>query len=116
MDYYQKKWWYLFVLICSSIYVWYYRLDIDKLNPLNARNLIFILWIILIIFPLFSEIEVMGIKVKKEVQKAKEELKFSLQNIQAQIMQLQLNNSIATNINLGNGTLPSNRNLKNYYK
>lgn len=108
----KRKWWYLFLLICCSIYVWYYRLEICELSTFNAQNLIFIVWIILLIFPLFSEIEFMGVKVKKEVEKAKEEVKSSLQSIQSQIVQLQLNNSIATNINLGYGTLPSEQKLE----
>lgn len=112
----KRKWWYLFLLISCSIYVWYYRLEIYELSTFNARNLIFILWLILLIFPLFSEIEFMGVKVKKEVEKAKEEVKSSLQDIQTQIMQLQLNNSIATNINLGYGTLPSEQKLEELLK
>lgn len=110
------KLWYLFLLLFSSIYVWHYWQEICESSTFNARNLIFILWLILLIFPLFSEIEFMGIKVKKEVEKAKEEVKSSLQNIQAEIMQLQLNNSIAANINIGYGALPSEQKLEELLK
>lgn len=60
----------------------------NQLKELNAKNIIFILWIFLLAFPLFSEMEILGIKVKKEVEKATEEVKESLKNIQTQIIQL----------------------------
>ena len=107
--YVKRKWWYLVLLIGSSYYVYNFRNDIYELSTLNAKTLIFILWLILLILPLFSEIELLGVKVKKEVEKAKEEVKSSIQSIQTQIMQLQLNSSIANtnNINLNAETLPT---------
>ncbi len=91
----------------SSTYVWCYRFDIYELKELNARNLIFILWLILLLLPLFSEMEFLGVKIKKEVQKETEEVKGLLQNLQTQVNQLQLTNSVANNINLSNATLTS---------
>ena len=85
--------WYSLLLLLSSLYVWKYRFEINQLKELNAKNIIFILWIFLLAFPLFSEMEILGIKVKKEVEKATEEVKESLKNIQTQIIQLQMNNS-----------------------
>lgn len=101
----KKRCWYFVLLSGSSIYVWHYRNDIYQLKELNVHNLIFLIWLILLLLPLFSEMEFLGIKVKKEVQKATEEVKESLQSIKMQISQLQLSNSV--DISLGNSILPS---------
>lgn len=108
----KKKCWYLFLLVVSSIYVWYYRFDIYQLKELNAQNLIFLLWLLLLLMPLFSEMEFLGVKVKKEVEKATEEVKESLQNLQTQMNQIQLTNSVATNLNFSNTPLPSEQKIE----
>lgn len=101
----KKRCWYLILLSGSSLYVWYYKNAIYQLKELNVHNLIFLIWLLLLLLPLFSEMEFLGIKVKKEVQKATEEVKDSLKNIKMQISQLQLSNSV--DISLGNSILPS---------
>ena len=65
-------------------------------------------------FPLFSEMEILGIKVKKEVEKATEEVKESLKNIQTQIIQLQMNNSVSNKISIENTPLPSEKTTRGY--
>lgn len=37
--------WYSLLLLLSSLYVWKYRFEINQLKELNAKNIIFILWI-----------------------------------------------------------------------
>lgn len=108
----KKNWWYLVLLSASSLYVWYFRLDINQLKELNSKNLIFILWLVLLLLPLFSEMEFLGVKVKKEVEKATEEVKSSLEIIQRQVNQLQMTNSVANNINLTSPTLPSEQKIE----
>lgn len=108
----KTKCWYIILLVLSSTYIWCYRFDIYELKELNARNLIFILWLILLLLPLFSEMEFLGVKIKKEVQKETEEVKGLLQNLQTQVNQLQLTNSVANNINLSNATLPSEQKIE----
>ena len=63
--YVKKKWWYLVLLILSTIYVWNYRYEIFQLSDLNVAVVIFLLWLVLLIMPLFSEVEFFGIKFKK---------------------------------------------------
>lgn len=109
---FKKKSWYIVLLCASSAYVWYYRFDIFQLKEINARNLIFILWLLLLLLPLFSEMEFLGVKVKKEVEKATEEVKDSLHNLQIQITQLQMTNSVANNINLSNAALPTEQKIE----
>lgn len=47
------KVWYSFLLLISSLYIWKYRFEINQLKELDVKNLIFILWIFLLAFPLF---------------------------------------------------------------
>lgn len=108
----KKKSWYIFLLVVSSIYVWHYHKEINQLKELNVQNLIFLLWLLLLVLPLFSEMEFLGIKVKKEVEKATEEVKDSLQNLQNQVNQMQITNSVATNLNFNNTTLPSEQKIE----
>lgn len=108
----KSKGWYVFLLVISTSYVMYYRFEIYELKELNARNLVFLLWLLLLMLPLFSEMEFLGIKVKKEVEKATEEIKESLQNMQTQISQMQVNNSIANHFSFGNTALPSEAKLE----
>ena len=108
----KKKCWYIVLLCASSAYVWHYRFDIYQMKEINAQNLIFILWLFLLLFPLFSEMEFLGVKVKKEVEKATEGVKDSLQNLQTQIAQIQMTNSVANNISLSNTALPSEQKIE----
>ena len=112
----KEKGWYSFLLLISSLYIWKYRFEINQFKELDAKNLIFILWIFLLVFPLFSELEILGVKVKKEVEKATEEVKESLKSIQSQITQLQLNNSVSNKISIENAPLPSEKRLEEMQK
>lgn len=107
----KAKKWYTFLLVLSTSYLVYYRFDIYDLETINARNLIFLLWLLLLAFPLFSELEFLGIKVKKEVEKATEEVKESLQNIQAQITQVQMTNKISPSFNFGSDPLATEKKM-----
>ena len=109
---FKKKCWYIVLLCASTAYVWRYRCDIYQMKEINAQNLIFILWLFLLLFPLFSEMEFLGVKVKKEVEKATEEVKDSVKSLQTQITQLQMTNSIANNISLGSTALPSEQRIE----
>ena len=108
----KKKGWYILLLAASSGYILFYRNEIYQLSEINARNLIFLLWLLLLIFPLISEMEFLGIKVKKEVEKSTEKVKESLQNLQAQVNQLQFTNSVETNVNVANTPLPSEQKIE----
>ncbi|MGI6586854.1 MAG: TFIIB-type zinc ribbon-containing protein [Lutisporaceae bacterium] len=110
--YLKQKWWYSILLISSTIYVLYYKYDIYQLKEFNAMNLIFILWLVLLLLPLFSELEFFGIKLKKEMEKAKAEVKENLNDLRMQIMDLKILNSNANTIYLGDSFLPTEQKLK----
>lgn len=69
----KKNYWYFFLLTISSIYVYRYRYDIYQMTELDVHNLVFILWIILLGLPLFSQIEVGNIKLKREIEQNRNE-------------------------------------------
>ena len=95
----KKRGWYLVLLVASSLYVYHYRFEIYQLKELNAQNLIFILWLLLLFWPLFSEMEFLGVKVKKEVEKATGEVRDNLARLQVEVTELKVSNS-NTNTNL----------------
>lgn len=107
----KRKCWYILLLAASSIYVWIYRNDIHQLKDFNAQNLIFILWLVLLLLPLFSELEFFGVKLKKEVEKAKAEVKENLNDVKLQLMDLKISNSIANTIQISNTPLPTEKEL-----
>lgn len=111
-DFIKKKCWYFILLCVSSGYVWHYRNEIYQLKELNTRNLIFLLWLLLLLLPLFSEMEFLGVKVKKEVEKATEEVKDSIKTLQTQLNQIQMTNSVANNFNFNNTPLPSKQQIE----
>ena len=73
-----KKVWYILLLILSSTYVYN---NFDQLAEqcliclFNGNSLIFILWIILLIIPLFDSIEGYGFKINKEHDELDKEIK-----------------------------------------
>jgi len=58
------------------------------------------------LLPLFTEIEFFGVKFKKEVDKAKAEIKESLHDMRMQITDLKVSNSLSNNIQIGSELLP----------
>lgn len=107
----RKEIWYVLLVLFGFAYVWFYRNELYDLNELNAKNLIFILWLLLLLLPLFSELEFLGVKIKKEVEKATGEIKESVSSLQTQIMQLSINNSVVPTFYIGSN-LPTQEEMK----
>lgn len=67
--YWMRKVWYVLLLVLSSVYV---GLNFGQLvtqsyiTQLNGNSLIFILWLILLVLPLFNSIEGYGFKLSME--------------------------------------------------
>lgn len=93
----KRRFWYILLLVVSSIYVFNYRFDIFQLKEINAQNLVYLLWLVLLLFPLFSEMEVFGIKLKKEIEKTKADVKESISELKMQIMEMRFSNSSIIN-------------------
>lgn len=95
--YIKHRIWYLILLFTSSYFIYINRADVLALefNKFNLINLIFVFWIVLLVLPLFSEMELFGVKLKKEVEKNKAELKDSIYELKSQILELKISNSLA---------------------
>ena len=98
-DFLKKRWWYTILVIASSVYVFHYRNEIHQLTNLTAQNLVFILWLILLIIPLFSEVEIGNVKLKREIEQTRSEVKASANELRLQIMDLKISNSNTVVVN-----------------
>ncbi|MDE7334284.1 MAG: hypothetical protein K2O16_19060 [Lachnospiraceae bacterium] len=108
----RKNIWYSFLLLISTLYVFYYRYELYQLKTLNARNLVFLIWIGLLLLPLFSEMELLGVKIKKAVESANKEIKDDIRGIEQQLQELTITNSMANHIQIGAPALPSEEKLE----
>lgn len=88
--------WYIGLLVAGTIYVYIYHNQIGSISNLNATSLIFIVWLILIVYPLFSEMQIGNITLKKEIKKLEEhqsEIKESVRELKMQIIESKISNS-----------------------
>lgn len=115
-----EKAWYIVLLTISTVYLVSNRFAIKKLDDASMLSTVFIIWVILLALPLFSELEFLGVKVKKEVKKAveksNEEVKASLNNLQQLVSQIQISNSVAPQFTINGGSLPSEERIDNLIK
>jgi len=95
-----KKVWHIVLLAASTWFVWLHRSDLYSLDPLNAVSLIFLFWLLLLVYPLFSEMGFLGLSFKKEVAKVKEEVKKTAEELKTQIQNIQLSNSVTNHIEI----------------
>lgn len=120
LSFLKEKLWYIFLLAISTIYLVINRFAIKKLDDASMLSTVFIIWVILLALPLFSELEFLGVKVKKEVKKAveksNEEVKASLNNLQQLVSQIQISNSVAPQFTINSGLLPSEERIDNLIK
>ncbi len=107
----KKRGWHIFLLIISSIYVYTYRFDIYQMTELNAQNLIFILWLILLSLPLFSEIEIGNVKLKKEIEQTRAEVKESIGELRCQILEMKISNTNSNTLIFNTQPLPTKAEL-----
>lgn len=107
----KRRGWYIFLLIISSIYVYIYRFDICQMTKLNAQNLIFLLWLILLGWPLFAEIEIGGIRLKKEIEQTRAEVKESIGELKYQILEMKISNTNSNMLIVNNQPLSTKAEL-----
>ena len=111
-----EKAWYIVLLTISTVYLVSNRFAIEKLDDASLISTVFIIWVILLVLPLFSELEFLGVKVKKEVKKAveksNEEVKASINNLQQLVSQIQVSNSVAPQFTINGGSLPSEERIE----
>lgn len=97
--------------MASTVYLFCNHFAIDKINDASLISTVFIVWAILLVLPLFTELEFFGVKVKKEVEEAVEksnkEVKDSLNNLQQLVMQIQVSNNATNQLTINGNPLPS---------
>jgi len=96
------------VLVASSIYITEYRFIVFDFSKINASNIIFIIWIGLLLMPFVGELEVMGVKVKKEVKEAKKSIDQDINRLEQRINTI----SIKSAISIYNAPLPNVEEVK----
>ena len=120
LSFLKEKLWYIFLLTISTAYLVSNKFAIEKLDDASMLSAVFIIWVILLALPLFSELEFLGVKVRKEVKKAveksNEEVKASLNNLQQLVSQIQISNSVAPQFTITGGLLPSEERIDNLIK
>lgn len=71
-NYFETKTWHFILLVASSVYVFISWNSIQSFDSLDANSLIFVIWIMLLLYPLFSEMEMFGIRLKRVVDEVKD--------------------------------------------
>lgn len=112
-EFLKNYFWYGILLLSTSYYILLHREQIDELAKLESPNLIFIFWLLLLAFPLFSEMEIGIFKIKKYIKQTKEELETSIKDVKLQILETKISNS---NTILFNQPLPSKEELSEINK
>lgn len=73
-----SKLWYFVILVPSTIYV---IVNFDNLkrftffSEFNGDNLIFILWLLLLLLPMFDKMEIMGVSIQRSKDTTEEKVK-----------------------------------------
>lgn len=90
-----KKWyWFGLLVILTILCGWRFHVGLF----LNFDIYLFVLWFIVVLFPIISEISIFGLNVKKDIESAKNELKSYIS---------QVHNSQIININTNQATTAS---------
>ncbi len=68
--------WYWLLAISSSVFVivnWKDCTNFEFFDDFNGENLIFVVWLVLLLLPLFDKLEIMGVNLKLNIQNKESE-------------------------------------------
>ncbi len=99
----KKQIWWVFLLFLFSMYLFLNQHRILSEIPTSLDFVIVILWLILLLYPLFSEIDIAGFKLKKEIEILRTDLKDQILTLRSEIQ----NTANFQNINLVGYPLPA---------
>jgi hypothetical protein len=98
--------WWLLLLATTSLFLVFRFAKINSSGCTSLDRFIFILWIILILYPICSEINFFGFKVKKELEDLKNTIQFQMLSLQS-IIQNKLTVAQTFNIAQSTTAIPS---------
>ena len=64
----RRRYWYIIIMSLLTTYVirnWAYAIEFTPFSDFNGINLLFVVWIIIGLLPLFDKIEIPGFKMQK---------------------------------------------------
>ena len=93
-NWFKILWWILLLLLTSIlIAIRFGLLVIEKISPFDFTLIIF--WIILMLSPLFNDIEIFGVKLKQDIRKLKSEIDLKFVELKSDIKMSQNQNFTA---------------------
>ena len=82
-------WWICLILVCGGLFYW--RLDpISNGNSAPIDIFIFLILVALLLVPIFTEIEFFGIKLKREIEELKTQIKLQFGDLKNEIKNSQV--------------------------
>lgn len=92
-DLIKHKGWYMFLLLATSIFMVFNYKNIGSVKELDTAAIIFVVWIILWLYPLFSSIQIGDVKLSRKIDNMQKETKEAINDIKMQIMDVKVSNS-----------------------
>lgn len=84
-------WWICLLIICGGLFIW-------RLNPISKGDsapidiFIFLIFVALLLVPIFTEIEFFGIRLKREIEELKTQIKLQFGDLRNEIKNTQVQN------------------------
>ena len=83
-NWFRVAWW-LGISAVVTIFLWNRYPELVAGHAVPADIVVFVIWIALLLVPIFREIELFGLKFRQEVEKIKEELKSEIHSVRAEL-------------------------------
>ena len=106
-------WW--VILVGAGSYFMFKRFYPFKSGTATTFDfIIFLVWICLLLMPFFQEIDIFGVKLKKEINSLKGELKEQIINLRSEMLSISIKNQVSqeTNLNMNWNVAPESEKLE----
>lgn len=105
----RNKLWYILLIILSSFYVIVNYEEIGNLKQLDVSAIIFVVWIMLLIWPLVSSVQIGSVRLSKKLDDMQQYTKDAISDIKLQMMDIKFSNS--STVIVSQTQLPSDRKM-----
>jgi hypothetical protein len=105
-------WW--VILVGAGSYFMFKRFCPFKSGTATPFDfIIFLVWICLLLMPFFQEIDIFGVKLRKEINSLKGELKEQIINLRSEMLSISIKNQVSqeTNFNVNWNVAPESENI-----